>query len=57
MGEGEREADTESLNGRSTLVPLFEAIAVVAFSESDSMISPSDGEDVEEVIAQYRRAA
>ena len=51
IGEGVRETDTRFLNGRSTLVPLFEAIAVVAFSESDSTISPSEGGDAEgEVI-------
>ena len=42
-GEGDRETDERVLNERST--PFFEAIAVVAFSESDSTISPSDGGD------------
>ena len=47
MGEGDRETDTRVLNGRSTLLPCFETIAVVAFSMSDSTISPSDGGDNE----------
>jgi len=52
-GDGEREMDTRVLNARSTLAPLPE-IAVVAFSESDSIISPSDGGDTEgEVIVSY----
>ena len=45
MGEGDRETDARVLNERSTLLPFFETIAVVAFSESDSTISPSDGGD------------
>ena len=49
MGEGDRETDERVLNERSTLLPFFETIAVVAFSESDSTISPSDGGDGEEV--------
>lgn len=47
MGEGDREIDTRVLKGRSTLLPFFETIAVVAFSKSDSTISPSDGGDNE----------
>lgn len=47
MSEGDRETDTRVLNERSTLLPFFETIAVVAFSESDSIISPSDGGDDE----------
>ena len=47
MGEGDRETDTRVLNERSTLLPFFETFAVVAFSESDSIISPSDGNDDE----------
>lgn len=47
IGVGDRETDTRVLNERSTLLPLFETIAVVAFSESDSTISPSDGGDNE----------
>ena len=45
MGEGDRETDKRVLNERSTLLPFFETNAVVAFSESDSTISPSDGGD------------
>jgi len=45
MGEGDRETETRVLNGRSTLMPLLEAVAVIAFSEPDSTISPSDGGD------------
>lgn len=45
MGEGDRETDKRVLNERSTLLPFFKTIAVVAFSESDSTISPSDGGD------------
>ena len=45
MGDGVRETDTRVLNERSMLLPLFETIAIVAFSESDSTISPSDGGD------------
>ena len=47
IGVGDRETDTRVLNERSTLLPFFETIAVVAFSESDSTISPSDGGDNE----------
>ena len=47
MGDGDRETDERALNERSMLLPFFETIAVVAFSESDSTISPSDGGDNE----------
>lgn len=58
MGDGDRETETRVLNGRSTLMPLFEAVAVVAFSEPDSTISPSDGGDDEgETIATICQAA
>ena len=40
-----RESDAKILDGRSMLVPLYEAGSVVALSESDSTISPSDGEE------------
>lgn len=49
--EGLRETDASVLDGRSTLMPLFEASAVVALSESDSTISPSDGDDEGDTIA------
>ncbi len=48
MGDGDRDTDTRVLNERSTLLSLFEIVAVVAFSESDSTISPSDGGDKQE---------
>lgn len=58
MGEGDRETETRVLNGRSTFMPSFEAIAVVAFSEPVSTISPSDGGDVEgEAIVKRRQVA
>ena len=47
MGEGDRETDTRALKERSTLLPICETVAVVAFSDSDSTISPSDGGDKE----------
>lgn len=46
MGDGDREIETRVLKGRSTLMPLFEAVAVVAFSEPDSTISPSDTDEL-----------
>ena len=55
IGDGDRETDIRFLNGRSTLVPLFEASALVAFSESDSTISPSDGDDGREGAILNRR--
>ena len=56
IGDGDRETDIRFLNGRSTLVPLFEASALVAFSESDSIISPSDGDDGREeaIVNQWQ---
>ncbi len=48
MGDGDRDTDARVLNERSTLLPFFETVAVVAFSESDSTISPSDGGDEQE---------
>ena len=44
-GDGDRETEARILDLRSTLVPFNEHSDVVAFSESDSTISPSDGVD------------
>lgn len=38
-------------------MPLFEAGAVVALSESDSTISPSDGDEEGETISKERKMA
>ena len=58
MGEGDRETDKRVLNERSTLLPFFKTIAVVAFSESDSTISPSDGGDKqgEDIISRSQES-
>lgn len=55
MGEGDRETETHFLDGRSMLVPFTEGSDVVAFSESDSRISPSEGVDARETIPENTR--
>ena len=53
-GDGDGEREMRFLDGRSTLMPLREGSDLVAFSSSDSRISPSDGVDCLEAMSRSR---